>query len=132
MPQRTTRWPYALLAYLCTALALAGVLLPGLPTVPFLLVAAWGAGRGSERLDRWLRSHRQLGPLLHCWERERAIPGRAKQWAVVLLAFSWLWMAWKSSGPWVPAGTALLFIAVAAYVLTRPTPSQSLQPPAGE
>ena len=37
---------WRVLALVCVALALVGVVLPGLPTVPFLLVAAWAGSRG--------------------------------------------------------------------------------------
>ncbi|HPU51492.1 MAG TPA: DUF454 family protein, partial [Burkholderiaceae bacterium] len=45
---------WRLLALLCVVLGLIGVILPGLPTVPFLLVAAWAGGRGWPRLEAWL------------------------------------------------------------------------------
>ena len=126
--RRKTDWPFAILAYLCAGLALAGVILPGLPTVPFLLIAAWAASRGSERLRRWLEEHRHLGPALRAWEREGAVPARGKWLAVVLLALSWSLIAWHSTGPTVPVAMALLFTAVAVFVVTRPLPTA----PAGD
>lgn len=116
------RWPYALLAYACAALALVGVVLPGLPTTPFLLAAAWAARRGSPRVDRWLREHRTLGPLLHHWQTQRAVPRRAKWLAVLLIGLSWTGLALASDGALVPLAAALPLGAVALFVVTRPTP----------
>lgn len=116
------RLPYAVLAYVCIALALAGIVLPGLPTTPFVLVAAWAASRGCPSVDRWLRDHRLLGPLLRDWETQRAVPLRAKALAVALLGASWGAMFLYTDGLLVPALTAPLFIAVALFVTTRPTP----------
>lgn len=48
------RYLALVLAYVCLALAFIGVALPGLPTVPFLLLAAWFSARGSTRLHAWL------------------------------------------------------------------------------
>lgn len=125
MPQRSPsyrRLPYLLLAYACVGLAAAGVVLPGLPTTPFLLVAAWAAGRSSERLRQRLYAQRHFGPLLRDWELERAVPRRAKLGAVLLLALSWVVLAWRSEGPLVPVITGLFFTCVAGFLLTRPTP----------
>src|SRR5690606_41134853 len=55
-------------------LALAGTVLPLLPTTPFLLVAAWAFARSSPRLDAWLHAHPRLGPPLAAWQARRAIP----------------------------------------------------------
>lgn len=116
------RWPFAILAYTCVGLALAGVLLPGLPTVPFLLVAAWAAARGCDRLSTWIDEHRHFGPLLRDWREQRAIPRRAKVTGIALLLLSWTLIAWRSESPWLPALTAILFAAVALFLLSRPLP----------
>jgi uncharacterized membrane protein YbaN (DUF454 family) len=118
------RWPFAVLAYLCVGLALLGVLLPGLPTVPFLLLAAWAAARGSKRLHDWLYSHPRFGAALVDWERERAVSSRSKVVAITLLSASWLFLTWRSDSPWVPVAMAALFLAVGTFLLTRPAPSR--------
>lgn len=122
---RWPRWPFALLAYLFTGLALLGVVIPGLPTFPFLLLAAWAAARGSKRLHDWLYRHPRFGAALIDWERERAVSRRAKVLAVSLMAISWLIMRWRVDSPWVPLGLAALFLVVGSYVVTRPEPARS-------
>lgn len=116
------RWPFAILAYTCVGLAVAGVLLPGLPTVPFLLVAAWAAARGSDRLSAWIDDHRHFGPLLRDWREQRAIPRRAKVTGVALLALSWVLIVWRTASPWLPWAMAALFITVAIFLVSRPEP----------
>lgn len=124
---RLVRWPALLLAYLFLALAIIGIVLPGLPTVPFLLLAAWFAARGSARLHRWLYAHPHFGALLIDWEQQRAISRRSKRVAVALLVLSWGVMYWRIDHPWLLAGLALLFSAVAAFLLTRPEPRPRLK-----
>lgn len=131
------RWHFALLAYGCVALAVLGVVLPGLPTTPFVLAAAWSARRGCPSLDRWLRTHRRLGPLLHLWETRREVPPRAKIAMVVLLALSWVLLAARSDGLLVPAAAAVGFVAIGVFVTTRRRPgaeadSRSVPSPAAD
>jgi len=61
------RWLWLALAYLSIGMAALGVLVPGLPTTEFVLLAAWAASRSSPRLSAWLESHRLFGPLLRNW-----------------------------------------------------------------
>lgn len=124
-----TRWPYAVLAYLFTALALVGVVVPGLPTFPFLLLAAWAAARGSKRLHDWLYEHPRFGAALIEWERERAVSRRSKILAIALMALSWLIMLWRVGNPWVLTALALLFLTVGTYVVRRPEPSRPADAP---
>ncbi|MDY6941704.1 MAG: YbaN family protein [Pseudomonadota bacterium] len=125
------RWPFLLLAYSSVGLAAVGVVLPGLPTTPFLLLAAWAAARGSDRLHAWLYGHRHFGPLLNHWESERAIARRAKLTAVVLLALSWTVLFLTTESRIVPVITALFFSSLALFLVTRPTPTNGLKPPNG-
>ncbi len=117
-----TRWAALILAYFFLALAIIGLVLPGLPTVPFLLLTAWFAAKGSERLHRWLYAHPQLGKLLIDWEQQRAISRTSKITAVVLLTVSWVIMYVRTDNLWLMTALAVLFIAVAAFLLSRPEP----------
>jgi uncharacterized membrane protein YbaN (DUF454 family) len=121
-PVSLRRLAYLCLAWTCIGLGAAGIVLPLLPTTPFLLVAAWAAPRGSPRLDAWLLRHPHFGPPIRAWREERAVPLRAKWLACMLLLVSWVVMAVSAASYWVPAITAPLFIAVALYVCTRPVP----------
>jgi uncharacterized protein len=116
------RWPYTLLAYVFAALALLGVVIPGLPTTPFVLLAAWAASRGSEPLYAWLRDHRRLGPPLRDWREEGAVSSRAKFVAIGFLILSWTMMMLRGTASWLLAALAALFGGVALFVATRPRP----------
>lgn len=117
-----TRWAALILAYLFLALAMIGVILPGLPTVPFLLLTAWFAAKGSERLHRWLYAHPQLGKLLVDWEQQGAVSRTSKISAVLLLTASWVIMYIQTGNSWLMTGLAVLFIAITVFLLTRPEP----------
>lgn len=119
-----TRWGALVLAYLFLALAIIGVVLPGLPTVPFLLLSAWFAAKGSERLHRWLYAHPHFGKLLIDWEQQGAVSRSSKIAAVILLIVSWIIMYFVNGNPWLMTGLALLFISVLTFLLTRPSPKE--------
>jgi len=74
---------WAGLGLICVALAFIGIFLPLLPTVPFLLLAAFLFARSSERMHRWLLSHPTFGPFINDWNRSGAIRPRAKHLATL-------------------------------------------------
>lgn len=114
------RLAYLGLAYGCVGLGAAGIVLPLLPTTPFLLVAAWAASKGSPRVEAWLYDHLHFGPPLRAWHEQRAVPRRAKWIACLLLLSSWLVLWLSTDSPIVPVITGLLFMGVATFLVTRP------------
>ena len=116
------RFTASLLAYFFLALAIIGVVLPGLPTVPFLLLTAWFAAKGSDRLHSWLYAHPHLGKLLIDWEQQGAITRSSKVMAFLLLILSWTIMYYRVGGLWLMSGLALLFITIMVFLISRPEP----------
>lgn len=108
------------LALLCVALGIVGVFLPLLPTTPFLLLAAWAAGKGWPQLEAWLLAHPRWGPPIRRWRDHRAVPRSAK-WAASLTMVLSLAALWLSAAP-MPAklGVPLFLGAVAWWLWRRP------------
>ena len=113
-----------ILAYFFLALAIVGMFLPGLPTVPFLLLTAWFAARGSKRLHSWLYAHPHLGKLLIDWEQQGAVSRTSKVIAVLMLITSWVVMYHRLDNIWGLVSIAVLFIAIATYLVSRPEPNK--------
>ena len=113
-----------MLAYFFLALAMVGIFFPGLPTVPFLLLTAWFAARGSDRLHSWLYAHPHLGKLLIDWEKQGAVSRTSKVIAVLMLTTSWVVMYHRLNNVWWLAGIAVLFVAIATYIVSRPEPNK--------
>ena len=101
---RTVRLLYAALAYTSLGVGLVGLVVPGLPTTEFVLLAAWAAAKSSPRLSAWLENHRLFGPMLANWRNGRSINRRAKISASVamLLALA-IMLATLSHGYWLYA-----------------------------
>ena len=109
-----------LLAYLFLALAILGVFLPVLPTVPFVLLAAWFSAKGSDRLHRWLYAHSVFGSMLTDWDQYGAVSRHAKVLAIVMLCGSWAFLYFTVKKPLVLVIVGVIFIAVAIYLITLP------------
>lgn len=77
-------------------LGMIGLLLPVIPTSPFLLLTAFCYARGSERFYVWLITNRHFGEYIRALRNGEGIPLRIKVFAIVLL--------------WVTLGSTILFI----------------------
>ena len=118
------RWAWWLLAYVSLGIGIVGIFVPGLPTTVFVLISAWAASRGSERLHRWLLAHRQFGPMIRDWEREGAVSRRAKRLAIGMMALCAVVMFLTAPRWWMAAiGTTIMGI-VAIWLWRRPEPRQ--------
>lgn len=63
----------------CVGLGLIGIVLPLVPTVPFMLLAAFCFARSSERLHGWLLTHPRFGAAIADWQERGAISPRVKR-----------------------------------------------------
>jgi uncharacterized membrane protein YbaN (DUF454 family) len=117
-----TRYIALVFAYFFLIIAMIGVVVPGLPTVPFLLLAAWFSAKGSKRLHSWLYQHPRFGRLLIDWESHRAISRKSKVIAVLMLVVSWVVMYLNLENAWGVIAMSFLFASVAIFLVTRPEP----------
>ena len=69
-------------------LGLIGIVLPLLPTTPFLLLTAWCYYNGSPRLHNWLLNHRWFGEYIRNFQEKKGIPLKGK-----ILAISMIWIS---------------------------------------
>jgi hypothetical protein len=99
-----------------------GAVTPLLPTTIFLIGAAGCFARSSPRLEAWLLDHPRFGKTLRDWRSAGAISRPAKLMACAGMTTGFV-VFWFSAHPPVllAAGVAVLLLACAVYVASRPT-----------
>ena len=122
LPRAVTVLLWRTLALLSLLLGLVGVVLPGLPTVPFLLLAAWAGGRGWPALEQWLLQHPRFGPTLRQWREKGSVPRRAKWAASIMMSVSAVVMFAIGVQRWALHAACAMMAAVALWLWRRPEP----------
>ena len=123
-----TRWLWWLLAYASLGVGIVGIFVPVLPTTVFVLIAAYAAARGSERLHGWLLAHPQFGPAIRDWQAHGAVSRRAKWAATAAMAASALilllvMLAFPAHRWWMTALPIACMAVVGLWLWCRPEPS---------
>lgn len=101
-------------------LAVIGVVLPLLPTTPFILLSAYAFARSSPRLSAWLLAHPTFGPLIENWQANGSISRRAKTVAAITMALTFLLSVALGAPQHVLIIQAIVLSLAALFVLTRP------------
>ena len=116
----TARWGLLAFGWFNVGLGMIGVVVPGMPTTIFLIIAVWAFSKCSIRFQRWLWEHPQFGPPIQAWHQHRVIPIKGKILAAVMMTGSFLFVVFFVAESWVlPAGLAAVMVPVCAYILTR-------------
>jgi len=101
-------------------LAILGVVLPILPTTPFLLVAAVCFAKSSPKMQRMLLANKTFGPLIHDWQKYRSIPRKAKRIALLTMILSVCWSAFMLKSTMLTALVVALVIGPFIFVWRLP------------
>lgn len=111
------------------ALATIGIVVPLLPTTPFLLLAAACFVRSSDRLYQWLINHRLFGSYIRNYREHRAVTWQTK---VFTLALLWAAIGYSAiavvSSMVVRAVLLVIALAVTVHVLSLKTLSKEPEP----
>lgn len=110
---------YLAAGFLSLGLGAVGMFLPLLPTVPFVILAAFCFARSSPALEARLMDHAHFGPHIRRWRERGAISRRGKKAALTAFAFSALLALLLAPFPWflIPIVAALIG---GSWIWTRP------------
>lgn len=115
-----TRWLLIILGWLAVLLATLGVVLPLLPTTPFLLLAAWCFARSSPRFHHWLLYRSWFGSYLRHWQQHKALPPGAKWKAVLVIVVTFAASLWLVNLWWVRGVLLAILIILLTFMLRLP------------
>lgn len=99
-----------------------GILVPGLPTTPFLILGAFAAARSSPRLHAWLLGHRVFGRLIGDWQAHRAVSRRTKGTATATMAACAALLFVTAPALWLALAATGLMAAVGTWLWLSPEP----------
>jgi len=89
---RVVRGCWFVAGWLAVGLGAVGIIVPGLPTTVFFILAAWCFGRSSPRFERWVLDLPRIGPMVRSYREGLGMPVRAKaaalsmMWAAILIS----------------------------------------------
>jgi len=113
------RWLFFAFGWLCVALGLIGIVVPGMPTTVFLIAAAWAFSKSSERFRLWLWNHPLFGSSIRDWHEHQVIPFKAKIMATAMMAMSFVLAIVLAEDMTLPLILFVVMTPAAFYVNTR-------------
>lgn len=106
--------------WVCVAIGAVGIVLPLVPTVPLLLLAAMCFAKSSDAAHQWLVTHKTFGPPIQDWHQNGAIRRPAKIMASVFILAAFLVSLALGVVWWVLSLQALVLICVLTFIWSRP------------
>lgn len=109
---------YLLIGFLGLGLGALGAALPLLPAFPFLLLAAWGFGKSSERLEKWFLGTSLYKNNLEDWVRERGMTKKAKIRVMLVITLTMVFgFVMMGRVPWAQAILLMVWVCHVVYFI---------------
>ncbi len=99
-----------------------GIVLPLLPTTPFVLVSVFCFGKSSKRAERWVSNNRYFGSYIENYKTKKGVPLDVK---LKSIGFLWVTLIISalifSTNIYLPILLTIVGIAVTAHILLLKT-----------
>ena len=111
------RWVWFAIGWIAVGLGAIGIVVPGLPTTVFFIVAASCFARSSPRFERWVLDLPRIGPMVRDYRAGLGMSRRAKAFAIVtMLVFASLGIALSWDAPVIAGIIAVAVLVGVGYV----------------
>ncbi len=111
---------YMLSGWISVGLGVVGIVLPILPTVPFLLLAAFCFAKSSTDAHLWLINHKYFGPPILGWQQNGCIRRPAKLMASICILLAFFVSLAFGVAWWALTLQAFVLICVSIFIWSRP------------
>ena len=112
---------YIAFGFLAVALAIIGVFIPGLPTVPFLLVALFCFERSSKKYHDMIMNNKYFGPVLQDYYSGKGLTLSVKIKAILFLSCGMIFSIYKIQNLHARIGLAIVWLGVAIHIILLKT-----------
>ena len=112
---------YITFGFLAVALAIVGVFIPGLPTVPFLLVALFCFERSSKKYHDMIMNNKYFGPVLQDYYSGKGLTSSVKIKAILFLSCGMAFSIYKIQNLHARIGLAIVWLGVAIHIILLKT-----------
>ena len=117
---RPVRWMWFGVGWVAVGLGFVGVIVPGLPTTVFFIVAASCFARSSPRFERWVLGLPRIGVLVSNYRDGLGMPRRAKAWAIgMIVLFAGSSAVLSRERPVLAGAIAVLGAVGIVYIVLR-------------
>jgi uncharacterized membrane protein YbaN (DUF454 family) len=106
------------------ALGAVGIVVPGLPTTVFFIIAAWCFSHSSPRLERWVLNLPRIGPIVRDYRAGLGMPRRAKLIAISMIVVFVTLSVVVFIGTWPPRLVVLALGAIGAVYIAFRVPTR--------
>ena len=112
---------YITFGFLAVALAIVGVFIPGLPTVPFLLVALFCFERSSKKYHDMIMNNKYFGPVLQDYYSGKGLTLSVKIKAILFLSCGMIFSIYKIQNLHARIALAIVWLGVAIHIIVLKT-----------
>ena len=112
---------YIAFGFLAVTLAIVGVFIPGLPTVPFLLVALFCFERSFKKYHDMIMNNKYFGPVLQDYYSGKGLTPSVKIKAILFLSCGMVFSIYKIQNLHARIALAIVWLGVAIHIILLKT-----------